>query len=261
MNINFVSRILTALVLSALVLIKANAYCQPYFDSLNIDLLLLNAKEKDGLVTTDSRVIKCIQAVDEHIDSLVRHSSTYSPKRFTVIQNSQIRIRRLVSRDSALAVIINDTASKSMVDYWKSMSHDTLKFLTDQFIKDSYELYYPSYQYPKEISIICPSKIKDSLNLKHLIFYTSELNSLIASAAKKISKVQKKAFYNYLLQNFDHFSFKQKKVQAKAIAIKTITFSPNITYVGIDFYGSHYLLSFDLNQDWRLVEAKELWLH
>jgi hypothetical protein len=95
-----------------------------------------------------------------------------------------------------------------------------------------------------------------------IIFNNAELNVKVERIAKSLDGKEKNKLYEYLKNNFDHFSTKEKKLNAQPVRIRYVRF-PDETFaqVGIDIYGTHYLWTIDRTKEWDVVKVKELWVY
>lgn len=246
------------------ILFVSPSFAQTNLDTLKIDAVLRGTSPlKETSLSVDAKIIHTIQAIDKNLNSIVQTKTTWTPKKFTVIRSSTISIRQLVDKKEAMQIILADTTQKINYQYyWEKTGRDTIKFLSGILTQSEFDLHYPNYQYPKVLTTVDPLAIKSYLHCQNILFYSKELDFTIDSLSKTIIKKLRPSYYDYLTSSIDHFWPDKNKVESKAIRILTITFgSDNIVYSGVDIYGSHYLLAFDIGKSWHLDSVKELWTY
>lgn len=242
------------------ILLVSSSFAQPNLDTLKIDALLRNSfgiKVMNDSV--DSRIIRAIEAIDKNINAIVIANTTWTPRKVTIIRSDFISIRQLLDKSEAIQAVLADTM---LGINWSKFRQDTTKLLSAIYVKSEFDLNYPNYQYPKEVTRVDPLTIQSQLNCYNLLFYNQQLDLTIDSLSRTFTKRLRPRFYEYLNSAIDYFCLDKKRIEAKSIRILTITFgSDNIVYCGIDIYGIHYLLAFDTNNFWSLESVEELWTY
>ena len=246
------------------ILFASPSFAQTNLDTSKIDAVLRGIyTANETAQSVDSKIIQTILAIDKNINSVVQAETTWTPKKFTVIGSNEISIRQLVDKKESIRIILSDTTQKiNYLSYWEQIGQDTTKFLSSMSSEFEFDLHYPNYQYPKVLTTLNPLAIQSETHCQNILFYSKQLDFTIDSLNKIIVKKLRPSYYRYLASSIDHFWPDKKKIESKAIRILTITFSTeNIVYSGIDIYGSHYLLAFDMSNSWHLDSVKELWTY
>jgi hypothetical protein len=106
---------------------------------------------------------------------------------------------------------------------------------------------------------INPLTFGDRLQTKSIIFNNRELNIKVDSMARSLKKSERNKLFNYLTNNFDNFSIKERKLNPQPVRIRYIKFADtNLVHVGIDIYGKHFLWTIDKTQNWDIVKVEDL---
>jgi hypothetical protein len=109
---------------------------------------------------------------------------------------------------------------------------------------------------------INPLTFGNKIKTVSIIFNNAELNVKVERIAKSLDGKEKNKLYEYLKNNFDHFSTKEKKLNAQPVRIRYVKFPDDrFAQVGIDIYGTHYLWTIDRTKEWDVVKVKELWVY
>jgi hypothetical protein len=110
--------------------------------------------------------------------------------------------------------------------------------------------------------VINPLTFGDRIHMKNIIFGNGELNNKVDSIARKLKKTERNKLFNYLNENFDNFSIKEKKLSPQPVRIRYVKFFDiNWVHVGIDIYGKHFLWTIDRTQNWDVVKVEDLWVY
>ena len=109
---------------------------------------------------------------------------------------------------------------------------------------------------------INPLTYGERIQTKNIIFNNKDLNIKVDSIARSLKKSERNKLFNYLKENFDNFSIKEKKLNPQPVRIRYIKFADaNLVYVGIDIYGKHFLWTIDKTQNWNVVKVEDLWVY
>jgi hypothetical protein len=96
---------------------------------------------------------------------------------------------------------------------------------------------------------INPLALGGRIQTENILFDNNELNIKIDSIAKSLKKSERRKLFNYLHENFDNFSTKDKRLNPQPVRIRYIKFRNNsLVDVGIDIYGRHFLWTIDKNK-------------
>jgi len=238
--------------------ISANAQ---RFDSLQIDKLLLSIPYQYDQDNQNENIIKAIQAVDKKYKEISDTLYTYKSLKHTLFQTIPIKTRYLLSTEKAFLKVISDTIRYPIsVITLKTFQNDTMKFLNYYLQVD--QTSYPRNKFPIDSIEIYPSSLGNKLSTKDIFFENKLMNFQIDSIAKRLNNSERDKLFNYLNNNYDYFSLDDKKMKAKSVRIRYITFGENeLIYVGIDIYGQHFLWTIDKSQNWDIIKVEDLWIY
>jgi len=109
---------------------------------------------------------------------------------------------------------------------------------------------------------INPLTFGDKIQTESIIFNNKELNIKVDSIAKNLKRSERNKLYNYLRENFDNFSIRDKKLNPQPVRIKYIKFTDSsLVHIGIDIYGKHFLWTIDKTKNWDVVKVEDLWVY
>ena len=96
----------------------------------------------------------------------------------------------------------------------------------------------------------------------NILFYSKDLDNSLHSLIKKTKLKNRKNVIEYISKNYDYFDRRKMVFVAKAVGITDITFTEtNLVFVRADIYGQHYLLTFDINDNYMFLSKKSLWIY
>lgn len=111
-------------------------------------------------------------------------------------------------------------------------------------------------------NVIDPLTFGDRIHMRNVVFNNRELHKKVDSIARKLKKIERDKLFNYLNENFDNFSIKEKKLSPQSVRIRYVKFSDtNLVHVGIDIYGKHFLWTIDKTRNWDVVKVEDLWVY
>jgi len=109
---------------------------------------------------------------------------------------------------------------------------------------------------------INPLSLGDRIQTESIIFNNKELNTKVDSIARNLKKSERNKLFNYLKENFDNFSSKEKKLNPQPVRITYIKFvDTDLVHVGIDIYGEHFMWTVDKTRNWDIVKVESLWVY
>lgn len=209
----------------------------------------------------DTLVTKAFESLDRDLPFLIDSLYKIKAKKYTVIENYYTEIKGLLPKDTGLRIILRDTQwfERSLQ---KRFLPDTEKFLSDINVQELYGLYYPNHEYPYTAYTLTTSTLSGTVYLKNMLVMSKGINNCIRNVASRLHGHKKQAFYKYVAENYDYFSPEKKEIKSQSIRVRYITLTEgDLIYVGVDIYGTHFLISYNKRRNWALTEIKKLWTY
>lgn len=228
---------------------------QKKLDTIAINKALIGVRDDNTISGTELNTT--LLALDRQLDEVIGNYSVNRLGKCIIFSSSAIELRRLVDKRQAMAHILNDKT----FDYgrvWRGSKDDTGIFLSNLLVQSEFELHYPNLQMPVKYMAVNLDTLCSQLT--RISFCADSMNERLINI-KRLYRKDIKSLYSYLHNHFLRFDSKKGKFFAESIRITDVTFSDEYSYVGLDIYGTHYLLAFDKKDNYRLSARWQLWVY
>lgn len=232
-----------------------NCAAQKTLDTLAITRAITGTKGDNQISNTELN--NTILAFDRQFDEAIGIYSASRQGKCMILAGRVMKLQRLISKAQAIEYIIKDTTFYYQ-NIWRDIKADTGVLLSNRIVQSEFNLFYPNGQMPEEYMEIDLDTFRRQISLKRIAFCVDSMNDELIRI-RSMHRKNLKELYSFLGKRFLRFDSKQEQFFDEPVMITDVAFSDKYSYVGLDLYGTHYLLEFDKNDNYRLTSKKELW--
>jgi hypothetical protein len=257
--------------------LTATLNAQVEFEQLLKEALYPEVVINDNLFNQDLKM--GIQVLDRQIDSIVTsRSSSFKPAKYTIIESRDIGVfeeidkLELIQRTAFLSTYVKGYSgfgNETFNELWLKSDRDHDKYINalldsrsrlsnffteDAIIADRDKFFLLKYN-------IKTSVLRKNIGLDHLVYaprYADE--NLLENFSKIKDTKTRERFLKFISTSVDNIDIQTFFVTPQAIRISYFYVLDGIIKLGVDIYGTHYLVSIDKAKK-AVIKMEEKWVY